>query len=98
MTRYRRPASLAYVVDDQADPRVPVTYLFPIPEGPVSALSGSAALIWALASEGEEDVTSAVGQTFGVDPETVRDDVHGCLKALVAQGFLELRHDLPAAR
>lgn len=81
------PGRLGHYLEDVGNG--PVLYLCPLPEGPPTALTGSGAVIWLSAVEGEDDIPASVAGAFGVDVETIRDDVERFLDYLVASGFLE---------
>lgn len=89
MTKYHVPRGVAHVVpDDEPDPPTKV-FLMHLPDGPPVVLNDSAALIWLVAAEGEEDVAGAIGELVGRDAHEISADVTTFLRDLVAQGFLE---------
>lgn len=81
------PARLGHFLEDVGDGSV--LYLCPLPFGPPTALTGSGAVIWLSAVEGQDDVPASVAGAFGVEVETIRDEVERFLDYLVASGFLE---------
>lgn len=61
-----------------------------LPDGLPIVLDDSAAWIWLLAADGEEDVVSAIGELVGRDAQEIAADVTSFLKELVAQGLLKI--------
>jgi hypothetical protein len=51
-------------------------------------LEGSAALIWTVAADGEEDVSGVVAEAFGQPAAEIADDVETYLTYLVDIGLL----------
>lgn len=92
---YRRPTRLARVTDppedeegsDDASLRL---FLRRVPGGQTVGLTESAALIWLLAVDGEEDVPQAVADVTGEPIERIRGDVVEFLDRLVRDGLLEV--------
>lgn len=92
MTRYRIPHRVAHVVpDDQPNPPTQV-FLMQLPDGPPVVLNDSAAWIWLLAAEGEEDVVNALGEMMGMLAEEIMTDVNSFLDELVTRGLLTIDH------
>lgn len=88
MIRYRIPNDVAHVVPDK-EPEPPTkVFLMRLPDGPPVVLKDSAAWIWLLAAEGEEDVVGAIGALVGMPPGEISADVNSFLDDLVDQGFL----------
>mgnify|MGYP001181861547 CR=1 FL=1 len=91
MTGYRIPRRVAHVVSD-ADHDLPeAVFLMHLPDGTPQVLHGSAAWIWLMAVDGEEDVAAAVAHLVGKVRQEVADDVESFLAEVVRQGFLEER-------
>ncbi|AXG14072.1 PqqD family protein [Intrasporangium calvum] len=85
---------MAYVVVDgeeppEVSPEDPELYLMRLPDGPPVRLGGTAAVIWLVASAGEEDVVEAVARLVERDPVDIEPDVMTYLDLLVADGLLE---------
>ena len=88
MTTYRVPGRVAHVIpDDEADPPMKV-FVMQLPDGPPVVLQDSAAWIWLLAAEGEENVVGAVAEMAGRPRDEIAADVTSFLDELVAQGLL----------
>lgn len=85
--RFRAPRRLGHVLEHTADG--PVVYLCPLPSGPVTALTGSGAVIWTFAVEESDDVVELVAADFGVTPESIQEDVDDFLQGLLDVGLLE---------
>jgi Coenzyme PQQ synthesis protein D (PqqD) len=90
MSAYRVPERLAHVVGPTpsggGDPTV---FLVRLPDGLPVVLRGSAAMIWVLAADGEDDVAAAVGALVGMSREDVADAVDRFLDDLLERGLLE---------
>jgi len=86
---YRVPPRLGYVVPDAPEGGPLVAFVMPLPDGPAVVLRNSAALIWALAADGEADVPAAVAEMVGRSLEEVGPATRDYLVDLVAQGLLE---------
>lgn len=83
--RYVLPRGVAAIEVDG------VAYVAPVPQGPISVLEGSAAVIWHEALAGPAaGITDRVAATAGVAPDEVRDSVAEFLAALVRHGLLVL--------
>ena len=91
---YHIPARLGYVVNDQAPDDALEVYVMPLPDGPPQVLEGSAAVIWMVAADGEEDVAEEVAQVVGRPVTEIADEVRSYLNYLVEAGFLEGRSSL----
>jgi hypothetical protein len=65
-----------------------VVFLMPLPDGPPRVLEGSAALIWIVAADGEEEIADAVAGAFGQTAAEIADDVASYLSYLVASQLL----------
>lgn len=86
----RRPPRVGFeVVPPLSDADVTTLYLMHLPDGVPMMLTGSAALIWVLASEGEQDVAGALAGLLGEERSAIADEVDAYLRLLVAQGWLE---------
>lgn len=72
-----------------SDERPVTVYLLHLPNGEPMALTGTAALIWVLASDGEPDVAFALAELLGEQTENIRGHVTEHLTTLVGQGLLE---------
>lgn len=84
---YSVPARLGYVLEEhQAGP---VVYLCPLPNGPVTALSGSGAVIWLRATETGENIADLVAADFDIERDVIHADVQSFLDYLVDAGLLE---------
>ncbi len=87
---YRVPRRVAYVVEDPVESGATATvYLLRLPDGQPHALLDSAAVIWAVAAEGEPGVAAAVAELLGEPVEEIGAAVADYLGVLVAQGWLE---------
>lgn len=91
MTAYSVPKRVAHV--ERAENGLPQVFLMRLPDGPPVALEGTAALIWTLAVEREEDVAGAVAEVTGVDRADIADDVEAYLVTLVETGLLDASRD-----
>ena len=90
MTTYRIPPRLAHVVPDgQPDPADTV-FLMKLPDGVPVILRDSAAWIWLLAADGENDVAGALKDLLGLHRGDVADDVTNFLFDLVDGGLLDV--------
>jgi len=90
MTVYQIPPRVAHVVSD-GEPDLPeALFLMQLPDGTPQVLHGSAAWIWLLAAEGEEDVAAAVAHLVGRPRHEVAADVESFLAELVSRGLLAL--------
>ena len=88
---YERPRDLAVVEDTDDSTGTQRVYVTALPDGPLSILEGTSALIWRAAQEHDELVAS-VAQLARANPESIRADVEQFVETLVAQGFLERRN------
>ena len=89
---HRRPPLVGYdvlVPVSDADPAT--VYLMHLPDGQPMALRGTAALIWVLANDGEDDVAAALASLLDTPRPDIADDVDAYLDVLVDQGWLEER-------
>lgn len=87
---YRVPHRVAYVVEDPVEPGATATvYLLRLPDGHPHALRDSAAVIWAVAAEGEPDVAAVVAELLGEPVTQIEAAVADYLGVLVVQGWLE---------
>lgn len=94
MRAYRVPERLAHVVGPRpSGDGDPTVFLVRLPDGLPVVLRGSAAMIWVLAADGEDDVATAVGALTGMARESVVDDVDRYLDDLVEHGLLDLAPD-----
>ena len=91
MSAFLVPSRVAYVVADghRAHGEPPTVFLMQVPDGAPVVLHGTAALIWLLASDGEEDVATAVADVVGLDRASVAPDVRRFLDDLVDRGLVE---------
>ena len=92
--RFDVPRRVAHVVADgdeppEVSPQDPELYLMRLPNGPPVRLSGTAAVIWLVASAGEDDVVEAVARLVQREPVDIEPDVTTYLDLLVADGLLE---------
>ncbi|ADU49126.1 hypothetical protein [Intrasporangium calvum] len=92
------PQRLAHVVVEGDEPTEvyphvsaedPELYLMRLPDGPPVRLSGTAAVIWLVASAGEEDVVDGVARLVERERVDIEPDVMTYLDLLVADGLLE---------
>jgi len=83
------PPRLGYVVNEPtgADPTLRV-FLMHLPDGEPLALVGSAALIWALAADGEPDGPAALAELLSVPVDEIEDATRAYLDTLVVQALL----------
>jgi hypothetical protein len=88
---FERPRDLAVVEDTDDSTGTQRVYVTALPDGPLSILEGTSALIWRAAQEHDELVAS-VAQLARANPESIRADVEQFVETLVAQGFLERRN------
>lgn len=89
MSAYRIPRSVAHVVPD-GEPDLPNrVFLMQLPDGEPLVLQDSAAWIWLLAADGEDDVPSAISRVIGTEEANVRADVLSFLSELQRRGLLE---------
>lgn len=87
--RYSPPPRLGHVLRDGRQDEDPVLFLMPLPDGPPLVLRGSAALIWLVAADGEQDVPGAVARSVGRARADIADDVEHYLDELLDRGLLE---------
>lgn len=91
---YRRPARVAFVVVPPAGQSdEPAVYLMHLPDGDPHRLTGTAALIWVIATEGDPDIPTALAGLVGEPREEIASHVDRYLAELVEQGWLEGVHD-----
>lgn len=90
MTAYRIPARVAHVVADDDTAAAGTVYLMTLPDGQPAVLRDSAALIWMVAADGEDDVAGAVAELVGLPTDEVSFEVERFLDELVALGALEV--------
>lgn len=89
--RYRIPERLAWIVRPPArEGAEAAAYLLRLPDGDPLALTGSAALIWVLAADGEADVPGALAELLGVPHAEVAESASAYLTGLVEDGLLEV--------
>lgn len=87
---YRRPARVGYeVMPPASDNDATTLYLMHLPDGDPMMLTGSAALIWVLAAEGEADVPAALASLLGEERPSIAAEVDAYVRLLVEQGWLE---------
>ena len=87
--RYMVPPRVGHVVEEpDAQHPTPRVFLMQLPDGEPQLLSGTAALIWVLAAEGEDDVAQALADLLGEPVATVAQATRSYLDTLVAQGLL----------
>ena len=89
---YRVPARVGHVVreaasGDQSDS----VYLMRLPDGEPLLLEGTAALIWLLAADGDDNVEQTVASVLLDAPADTVGITRDYLSQLVAQGLLEKR-------
>lgn len=82
---YWPPSDLAWVFDEAADE--PTLYLMHVPDGVPLVLTGTAALIWLFAVEGE-DVVQALTEVIADPPPDLAETTYAYLDDLVARGLL----------
>jgi hypothetical protein len=64
-------------------------YVAHLPDGPILALSGTAAMIWHVALDGDaEGISDRVAAAVGLLPAVIAPDVDGFIDDLVTQGLL----------
>ena len=90
---YGVPARLAYVISEDQQEGPPVVFVMPLPDGPPQALEGSAALIWIVAAEGEDDVPAAVAEAVARPIAEIGEEVRSYLDHLVDTGLLVSARD-----
>lgn len=85
MTTYRWPADIGWVLE----PEYVIVAL--LPDGPPRILAGSGGDIW-LAADGasEEEMAAQLGADYGLEPESLLDDIRAYCAELVANGLLEI--------
>lgn len=86
---YRIPRRLGWVVVPPTETDVVAAYLMQLPDGDPQALYGTAALIWALAAEGEPDVAASLADLLAMPGSELRAHVDDYLRELVESGLLE---------
>ena len=67
---------------------LPIVYVAPIPDGPISVLPDMAALIWLALAEGAPDVVGEVAHVTSHPQEEVRDDIKAFVGQLVERGLV----------
>ena len=67
----------------------PELYLMRLPDGPPVRLTGTAATIWLVASDGVEDVVDRIAKVVERKPGEIERDVAAYLDLLVTDGLLE---------
>lgn len=87
--RFRRPPRVGFVMMPPGRGEPAAVYLMHLPDGEPTALTGTSALIWALAAEGEEDVLGALAELLGQPVGDVERSVGEYLDQLVLAGWLE---------
>lgn len=80
---------MGFVVVPPAPGEPAVVYLMQLPAGEPTALKGTAALIWVLASEGEGDVPGALAELMRLPLADVAGSVGDYLDHLVRDGWLK---------
>ena len=86
---YRVPHRLGHVTLPPEGDRPVVVYLMPLPDGDPVGLHNTAALIWTIAADGEQDVAASLADLLADPVDTVLAEVEDFLAVLVAQRFLE---------
>lgn len=84
---YRMPERMAWYLEDEPGTDLRV-FLLPLPDGQPCVLEGVAALIWLVAADGEDAVTSVVEAT-GADRASVEGHVLAYLDTLVEGNLLD---------
>ena len=86
---YRVPPDLAWVLDetDAKQPPSPALHLMHVPDGVPLVLTGTAALIWLFAVEGE-DVAAALAEVVSDPPADLAQTTSDYLADLVDRGLL----------
>lgn len=84
---YRVPPDLAWVLDETDDGAPPALYLMHVPDGVPLVLTGTAALIWLFAVEGE-DVAAALAEVVSDPPADLAQTTSDYLADLVDRGLL----------
>lgn len=74
-------------------PGVVEAFLMQLPSGRPLALTGTTALIWALAADGAADVVAAVASAVGLPQDAVREDTLRTLERLCGEGLLARASD-----
>lgn len=88
--RYQRPPDVALVDGRQLPDRTDHIYLARLPDGEITVLTGSAAVIWREATTGDgDDLVSRVALRSAQNPADIGDDVRTFVADLVARGLLE---------
>lgn len=84
---HRVPSDLAWVLDETDDGASPVLYLMHVPDGVPLVLTGTAALIWIFAIEGD-DVAAALARIVEDPPADLAQTTAAYLTDLVGRGLL----------
>ena len=67
---------------------LPLVYVAPIPDGPISVLPDMAALIWLALAEGAPDVVGEVAHVTSHPQVEVRHDIEAFVAELVERGLI----------
>lgn len=89
LVKYRKPASIAYVLYMESADEAPTVFLYRIPDGPLLALEGTGSLLWMLAVEGEHDIVAGAAGLTSADATDIEADVLAFLDVLTRQGLIE---------
>lgn len=84
---YGIPPGLAWVADHPVADVAPTLFLMHVPDGVPLVLTGTAALIWLFAAEGE-DVVEALTEVIADPPPDLAETTYAYLDDLVARGLL----------
>jgi len=92
---YLRPPDVAMVGED-SDGGTLTIYVAPLPDGPIRVLTGAAAVIWQVATQGPDSddemtasVAGRVARLVAEDQADIEPHVDSFLAELVAAGLLE---------
>lgn len=85
--KYAVPNDVAWVTDEYDQDEIPAVYLMVLPDGEPLVLTGTAALIWILAAEGE-DVAPALRAVITDPPPDLEETTTRYLADLVARHLL----------
>ena len=89
---YVVPARVSWVLMENSDRSDPDLYLMRVPDGEPVLLSGTAALIWVLAAEGE-DALGGLADMVDLSVDDIAEGTVAFLTVLVARGLLDVFSD-----
>lgn len=90
MSRYARSTRVAWVDDSVLGGPTPLVVITPLPDGPITVMPDSAALIWhALETPGTfEEIVATLAQDNDWEPESIAGDVAAFLEHLLAHDLI----------